>query len=30
MTSMSPETLMRARALRARLWGEFVLPGDEA
>jgi FAD/FMN-containing dehydrogenase len=27
---MSPETLMHARALRARLWGELVLPGDEA
>jgi FAD/FMN-containing dehydrogenase len=30
MTSMSPEMLMHAPVLRAHLWGEFVLPGDEA
>jgi FAD binding domain len=27
---MTPETLMHARALRARLWGDLVLPGDES
>src|SRR5262249_51469128 len=28
--SMTPETLMSARALRARLQGDLVLPGDES